>query len=173
MFLQKIYKEWRLLFWAVLFFIAAQCFFMYKGISTIPFFLYYMYGQKHPKKQSIDVILLKTPTGYFNTNKLSGREQEMLLNPIDLYISLKTKGDGNTFNINHRFSSTSINNYFKKMLCNDSLSIEQFPTWWATYYKAVAKPLHDSVTVVKSSVSTTYPYLKLDKDSVIFKVKIN
>jgi len=49
LFLQKIYKEWRLLFWAVLFFIAVQCFFMYKGISTIPFFYIICMDKSTPK----------------------------------------------------------------------------------------------------------------------------
>ena len=47
-------------------------------------------GKSTPKK-SIDVILLKTPTGYFNTNKLSGREQEMLLNYSTCFCNYKRK----------------------------------------------------------------------------------
>ena len=81
MFLQKIYKEWRLLFWAVLFLITAQCFLCKKALVPFPFFILYVWT-KAPQKQPIDVILLKTPTGYFNTNKLSGRDQERLLNQV-------------------------------------------------------------------------------------------
>ncbi len=132
-----------------------------------------MYGQAHPKKDSINVVLLKTKNGYYNTKQLSGREQEMLVNPIGLYISLKNTGDGNKININNRFSSTTTKNYLYKMLCNDSEAVQQFPQWWLSYYKQIAKPKEDSVTVVKSSVSTTYPYLKSTNDSIIFSLKVN
>ena len=70
--------------------IAVQCFFMYKGISTIPYFILYVWA-KAPQKQPIDVILLKTPSGYFNTNKLSQREQEMLLNYSTCFCNCKRK----------------------------------------------------------------------------------
>jgi hypothetical protein len=146
---------------------------MYKGIQNIPFFLYYMYGQAHPKKDSINVVLIKTKDGYFNTKKLSGREQEILLNSVDFYVSLKNTGDGNKINIANRFSSVSTQKYFEKMLCNDSAALDKFPEWWLSYYKQVANPTADSVTVVKSSVSTSFPYKKSVTDSIIFSLKIN
>lgn len=144
---------------------------MYKGISNIPFFLYYMYGQNHPKKDSIDVILIKTPTGYYNTKNLSGREEELLLKTVDFYIKLKKGGDFNLLNIKNRFTSPQIKHFFEKAIGNDTISVKQFPAWWASYYKQIALPNQDSVTLVKSSISTTFPYLKSKTDSVIFTVK--
>jgi hypothetical protein len=173
LFLKTLYTEWRLLFYAVILFILAQTFFVYKGIENIPFFLYYMYGQTHPKKDSINIVLIKTKEGYFNPKKLSGREQEMLLNSVDYYVSLKKRGDGNKINIANRFSSISTRNYFEKMLCNDSAALKKFPQWWLSYYTQVVNPLGDSVTIVKSTVSTTYPYSKSSTDSVIFSLKVN
>jgi hypothetical protein len=173
LFLKRLYNEWRLLFWVVIFFAVGQASFMYKGIKNIPFFLYFMYGQKHPKQDNIDVLLIKTNNAYFNHQRLSGREQELLLNTINIYNNIKTKGDGTFINIDNRFSNANTKAYLHKMLCNDSVALQQFPNWWAGYFKQVSNIKNDSVTVVKSSVSTTYPYTKSPIDSIIFTVKIN
>jgi hypothetical protein len=173
LFLQQLYKEWRLLFWIVIAFIIGQCYFTYKGVKNVPFFLYYMYGQKHPKQQSIDVLLIKTSQGYYNHQQLSGREQELLLNTVNLYTNLKTKGDGTVINIDNRFINPDVKQYLYKMMCNDSTALQQFPQWWGNYFKQVSHISNDSVSVVKSIVSTTYPYTKLPTDSVIFSIKIN
>jgi hypothetical protein len=132
-----------------------------------------MYGQKHPKQQSIDVLLIKTSQGYYNHQQLSGREQELLLNTVNLYTNLKTKGDGTVINIDNRFINPDVKQYLYKMMCNDSTALQQFPQWWGNYFKQVSHISNDSVSVVKSIVSTTYPYTKLPTDSVIFSIKIN
>ncbi|MBP6432688.1 MAG: hypothetical protein KA319_13060 [Ferruginibacter sp.] len=132
-----------------------------------------MYGQKHPKQKSIDVILIKTSQGYYNHQQLSCREQELLLNYISPYISLKIKGDGTFININNRFSNPALKQYLFKMLCNDSFALQQYPQWWGSYFKQVSHISNDSVSIVKSSVSTIYPYAKLPTDSVVFSIKIN
>lgn len=131
-----------------------------------------MYGQNHPKKDSIDVILIKTPTGYYNTKKLSGREEELLLKTVEFYTKLRKGGDFNLLNINNRFSSVNVKHFFENAIGNDTTAVQQFPKWWVSYYKQIALPKEDSVTLVKSSVSTTFPYSKSLTDSVIFTVKI-
>ncbi|HQY11218.1 MAG TPA: hypothetical protein PK133_03365 [Ferruginibacter sp.] len=175
MFLKRLYNEWRSLFWALLLFMAAQLFFMAKGIENIPFFLYHMYGQVHPRKDSTAVYLVKTKEGYFNHKKLSSREQEMLLNPVIYYANLKKDGDGTVETVENRFGSVAgaqTMAYLQKQLGNDSLSLTRFPGWWGNYFRLVSKDAFDSVSVVRSYVYSKAPYHKAAADSLSFTVKL-
>jgi len=175
LFLKRIYTEWRSLFWLILLFIAAQLFFMYKGIENVPFFLYHMYGQVHPPKDSTAVYLVKTPGGYFNHKKLSSREQEMLMNPVIYYNNLKKNGDGMLETVEKRFSNIaggSTISYLQRHLGNDSNSLAGFPQWWGRYFQLVSQNKYDSVAVVRSYVSSKWPFNKMTADSLLFTIKL-
>jgi hypothetical protein len=153
----------------------AQLFFMAKGIQNVPFFLYHMYSRDHQPVDSTAVYLIKTPDGYFNHKKCSNREQEMLMNPVSYYVSLKQNGDGINESIKKRFSKfVSATGYenLQGQLSNDSVSISKFPAWWGRYFQAVSKTNYDSVSVVKSYVYSKTPYHKAKTDSIIFTLKL-
>ena len=148
---------------------------MVKGIENIPFFLYYMYGQKHPAKDSTAVYLIKTADGYFDHKVLSNREQEILMNPVLYYSNLKQNGDGSFQNVKNRFgriAGEATIAYLEKQLCNDQSSIQRFPGWWGRYFSSITGNKYDSVSVVKSYVSSQPPYQKRETDSLIFTVKL-
>ncbi|HMK02980.1 MAG TPA: hypothetical protein VK489_02265 [Ferruginibacter sp.] len=170
-----MYKEWRLMFWLLLLFVVGQFFFMAKGIQNVPFFLYYMYSQKHPPKDSIAVYLIKTSTGYYDHKKLSSREQELLMNSVGYYVNLKRDGDGINETIKKRFGKITGKgglSYLQEQLVNDSSALLQFPEWWGRYFQTVVKNKFDSVSVVRSYVSTAPPYNKSATDSLVFTIKL-
>src|SRR5436190_3859137 len=105
MYLRKVYKEWRTFFWVIIIAISAQLFFMVKGISNVPFFLYHMYSYAHQPKDSFNVILIKTTDGYLDPYQLSGREAEMLMKNIPYFMTQKDKGwkDGVSLAVERRF----------------------------------------------------------------------
>lgn len=155
--------------------IAAQLFFMGKTIENVPFFLYYMYGQPHPPKDSSVVYLIKTEEGYFNHKKLSSREQEMLMNPVIYYENLVKNGDGTFSNVEKRFTrwvDSSKIKYLNQQLANEPVSVATFPAWWGRYFKSVSETTCESVSVVKSFVYAKPPYHKAAHDSIIFSLKL-
>lgn len=173
--LKKIYTQWRLAFWAVLLFIVAQAFFMAKGVQNVPFFLYHMYGKKHPSRDSIGIYLVKTPDGYFNHKKLSNREQEILMNSVSYYVNLQHDGDGINASIKKRFEkivSGKGYEYLQKHLANDSVEISNFPKWWSRYFSSVSNIHTGSVSVIKTYMYSKAPYNKSGNDSLIFTVNL-
>lgn len=141
----------------------------------MPFFLYDMYSRDHQPKDSIAVFLVKTPEGYFNHKKLSGREQEMLMNPLGYYDNLERDGDGTGQTIDNRFKGRvpdKLLSHMKNTLSNNIVRMEAFPAAWARYYKEVGDTRFDSVTVVKSYIYRQSPFKKSPIDSVMFTVKV-
>lgn len=177
MFLKKVYKEWRALFWAILVFIAAQAFFMYKGIENVPFFIYSMFSTVHPVKDSAEVILIKTKDGYISPFLQSNREAEMLINNVPYYNQLKRNGyaDGINETIERRFKNRLPASQYKFVfdgLSNDSIAVNKYPQWWADYFSSVFDEGLDSVEVVKSYIYYQPSFHKSLVDSVIFSVSL-
>ena len=176
MFVTRVYKEWRLLFWALVLFMAAQAFFMARGIENVPFFLYHMYSKDHRPTDSIGVYLIKGPYGlYLNHKQLSNREEEMLMNAIDYYVKLKQSGKNINETIEKRFrgrTSVAVYDYLQKQLTNDDAALTAFPQWWANYLHSVINNDAYYVSVVKSYVYALPPYNKSISDSLIFTVNL-
>jgi len=146
---------------------------MIKGIENVPFFLYYMYSQQHPPKDSSVAYLIKTNKGYFDHKKLSNREQEILMNAVIYYANLEKDGDGTAEAVESRFGAVAaVKPYLQKQLCNDSNSLAKFPGWWGNYFRSVSKEKYDSVSLVKTYVYSIPPYNKSENDSLIFTIKL-
>lgn len=155
--------------------VTAQVFFMAKGIENIPFFLYHMYSQPHPYKDSVPVYMVRTNEGYFDHKKLSNREQELLMNSISYYVNLKRDGDGTIGTVESRFGSSlsraSIR-YLQKHLGNDSTALVRFTGYWTRYFNAVSNHQYSSAAVYRSYVCPYPPYRLSANDSLIFSVKL-
>ena len=176
MFLTRVYKEWRLLFWGILLITSAQFFFMARGIENIPFFLYHMYSKDHQPMDSIGIFMVKTPLGYFDHKQLSNREEEMLMNSVSYYVNLKQSGKKDNETIKKRFYKimpASWYNYLLVHLTNDSIAISSFPQWWGNYLRSISDIRKTTVSVVRSDIFSTMPYKKSTTDSVIFTIKLN
>lgn len=176
MLLTRIYKEWRLLFWALLLFMAAQLFFMAKGIENVPFFLYHMYSKAHQPVDSIAVYLVKGPYGlYLNHKQFSNREEEMLMNSIGYYVNLKKAGKQALATVEQRLRGrlpAAGYDYMLAHLTNDDAAIAAFPLWWARYFQSVTDNNIDYVSVVRSYVYASPPYNKSLTDSLVFTVNL-
>ena len=175
MFLKKLNKEWRLMFWVLLMLIAGQVFFMFKGIENIPFFLYHMYSKAHPRLDSVPVYLLKTNSGYFNHKQLSNREEEMLMNSLIYYCNLKKNRDGTAETVEQRFKDLLPANWYQHLqqqLINDDTRLDEFPAWWGRYMAVVSNKKDIEAAAVKSYVYAVPPYLKSKTDSVLFSVSL-
>lgn len=170
MFLQTLYRRWRGLFWVLLLLIAAQLFFMAKGIENIPFFLYNMYSQPHHPKDSATVYLIKTNTGYSNTKAWSNRQEELLMNSAGYWLTLLQKGDATASTVQQRLKGRLPEgwyNFIQKGLVNDSVTIAAFPGWWARYFTAQHSAV-GPVQLVQTTVSLRPPYGKSFVDSILF-----
>lgn len=169
----KVYKQWKLLFWLLLTAVSFQGFFMAKGIENVPFFLYHMFSTVDTHNDSLKVILIKTPDGYFNTNNLSGREREMLMN--NAYIVSEQIAaaftDPMSQAVKNRFeerTSKEVYEKLKEQLTNNDDNFKAYPGWWLRYFNQVQNYQFDSLSLV-----STYIYLnpfvhKSEKDSIIF-----
>jgi len=155
---------------------AAQFFFMAKGIGNIPFFLYHMYSKDHQPVDSMPVYLIKSGDTYLNYKTLSNREEEILMNSVSYYCKLlQNKDEGARQTIRNRFQklvSAGTYDYVTAKLSNDSMALARFPTWWAGYFKTVMHAKQDSVSVVRSYVYSKNPFNKSANDSLIFSVKL-
>ena len=177
MFLQKVYKEWRALFWCICIFLCCQLFFMYKGIENAPFFLYNMFSTVHSPKDSLPVLLIKKTGGYINPFKLSNREAEMLTNNVEYYQLLKKTNytDVLSATIESRFKhrmSPSLYQFAFDGLSNDSASVNQYPVWWSSYFTPINNEAVDSVVLVTSYVQFLPQFFKSAKDSIILIPKL-
>jgi hypothetical protein len=177
MFLKKVYQEWRPFFWCLVLLMAAQAFFMFKGIQNAPFFLYQMFSTVHPLADTVKVVLIKTPGGYFNQFKLSNREAEMLLNNIDYYKKLKENHceDFIAPTIEKRFGRRlpeSLYSAVFKNLVNDRVAVEQYPYWWKKYFNSVNDKPYTQAEVVLSNIVYGNEIVNSSSDSVIFKISL-
>jgi hypothetical protein len=174
MFLKRLYREWRALFWLVLVFILSQAFFMYKGIENVPFFLYHMYSQKHEHKDSATVLLVKTEQGYLFTKSFSNRQEELLLNAAGYYISLKNSARDTILPVvESRFKNrlpAGIYTKLEQQLSNSPAAINSFPAWWGRYFYSIRSSTKGPVSLVQSRVSLSPPYAKSPADSIIFTI---
>ncbi|CAN5684931.1 hypothetical protein BH11BAC3_BH11BAC3_17690 [soil metagenome] len=175
MYLQKVYNQWKLLFWVIVSAIFFQAFFMAKGIENIPFFLYHMFGSVQSSTDSVNIVLIKTPEGYFNTNKLSGREREMLMNNTNYFIEQKKQGFGDPLEqtVENRFKNRVNNttyNYLQQSLLNDSTHLAAYPGWWQRYFERVQNKKFASVEIVSSYIYFNSSMYKSQTDSIVFTV---
>ncbi len=175
MYLQKVYRQWKLLFWIIMIAIFCQAFFMVKGIENIPFFLYQMFGSVQSTNDSINVILIKTPEGYFNTNKLSGREREMLMNNTSYFIDRKRQSpiDPLSQTLDDRFKNRvndKTYHYLQQSLLNDSVHLNAYPGWWNRYFQHMQNSRYSSVSIVSTYIHFNSAIYKSPEDSVVFTV---
>jgi hypothetical protein len=159
--------------WALLALIAAQAFFMYKGIENVPFFLYNMYAGSHPGADSQAVYWVKTPAGYLNNRRFSNRQQELLYNTPGYYAALRSSPRDTVLQVvDTRFAgrvSPGLYAYMVGSLSNGPAAIDGFPAWWGRYFRSVC-PGQGPVQVVQARVSLRPPYGKSPVDSILFTI---
>lgn len=175
MFLQQLYRQWRLLFWVVLLWMLFQLISVFKGIENSPFILYYMFSTPHRAMDSIPVTLIKTPTGYLDQFAFTNREAELLLNNVEFYNRMRKNNyqDDILPTIAHRLPknwSSSTKQYVYTSLSNDSVHFKQYPNWWFRYAGSIGVATQEPIEMVRSYVYFDNGQLRKSLfDSVIFK----
>ena len=177
MFLKKVYQIWRPFFWLIVFFTIGQAYFMFKGIENAPFFIYSMFSTIHQDTDSLPVVLIKTPEGYYNHSKLSNREAEMLLNNADFFSTMNRIQSQDPIKtvIDRRFSGNSMGQwriYANNQLSNNAASLARYPEWWKKYFTSVSNKKEGDIELVLSHVYFKSGYKKSPFDSVLFTINL-
>ena len=173
MYLRKVYKEWRGFFWLIIIAISTQLFFMTKGVSNIPFFLYHMYSYAHQPKDSFNVLLIKTKDGYLDPYRVSGRESEMLMKNIPYFMLQKNRGwkDDISLTVEKRFKNQlpgPVYDYLHRGLVNDTTAFLKYPRWWQQYFDRTYHQSFDTVAVISTYIKYQPNFSKSPVDSTIF-----
>ncbi len=173
MFLRKLYRDWRPMFWCLILLIAGQFFFMIKGIENLPFFLYHMYGKPHPVQDSIAIYQLRYDGKIYNTSQLSNREEELLMNSIGSYMMVKSNNniDPIDADIRRRFGSRlpgGLYHIVRTRLSNSGNALDGYPDWWSRYFRSINPTLTGPFSIVQRRVAIQPPFGASPQDSVIF-----
>ena len=157
MFLMHLYKKWKPMFYFLLVFICIQSFILYKRVETIPFFIFDLYsGKAHlPDTGYYDRYYLNGK--YFDTRKLSSREQETLLGSYDYFLKLKANGfyATDTMTIHKRLYGRVSDHLYKTIfdrLTNNQVNDSIYLYWWRKYFEQVSHQHIDSIVKITSSI---------------------
>ncbi len=176
MYLSKVYRDWKFLFWLIITGMVLQAYSMYKGIENVPFFLHNMFSTTHAAADSVKVYLVKTNAGYFNTSNLSGRENEMLMNNVAYYHdrSRNRFRDPLIPTVESRFKDRvgdSTYQYLRGSLSNSIRSFEKFPAWWGRYFMQVQARSFPEITLVSTFIYFQPSIYKSSVDEIVFSVQ--
>ncbi|MEO5646989.1 MAG: hypothetical protein ABIQ56_01435 [Chitinophagaceae bacterium] len=147
---------------------------MFKGIENIPFFLYHMFSTKHQPQSSYLILAIKTDKGFFDSKSLSNREYELLIGSAEHYAKLQTTGDPTSKLIDSRFGKmgSELTNYANKHLVNDSISIEQYPRWWARYFTKITGGKFNTAGIVYMHISYVDSQVIATPGDILFTEKL-
>lgn len=149
MFWKRAYHQWRFIFWVAVLAVAAQAFFMFKAVETVPFFLYHMFGFAHERQDTYPVLVVRVGDRELAPYALSNREAELVFNSVDRYLQLVKQGDYLEPVFQRRFErwvSPGTYALLRERILNSQQQVSAFPAWWAaqlrTYYPpAVGQPI--------------------------------
>ena len=161
------------MFYVIIIFIAAQIFFMYKGVETIPFYLLSMYSTRSYIRDTTYQAAWYVNGKKLDATNLPNREMETLLGSFDYYQSLKRRNfiATDTATIQKRFKNIlSVKCYetVYNRLTNNKVNDNLFLNWWIRYLSKAINKKVDSVAVVRSSIIVWKPAFKEIKDSTLF-----
>lgn len=174
MFLKKLYSQWRSMFYFLLVLIACQVFFMYKGVETIPFFLFHMYSTRQPALDTTIQTKIFIRGKEFDTRKLTGREKETLMGSLSYFYRLRE----NNF---HATDSATIASRLKGILnpgmydkvysrlTNSKIDDKVFFDWWQKYLSRVSGQTADTFSILKSTIIWQPSYRALNDTVSLFE----
>ena len=145
------------MFVLVILFIVVQIYIMYKGVETVPFFIFNLYSGKIQPSDTTRLATFYINGKKFNTDNLINREQETLLGSYDYYIKLRSSGfiATDTSTINKRFKGKvpltlykCIYNRLTNAWVNDSIYLY----WWRKYFSQVSHQHIDSITIISTPI---------------------
>ena len=158
------------MFYFVMVFICVQAFIMYKRVETIPFFIFDLYSGKAHLSDTGYYDRYYLNGKYFDTRKLSSREQETLLGSYDYYLKLKANGffATDTMTIHNRFYGRVPNQLYNTIfdrLTNKEVNDSNYLNWWRRYFIQVSNQRVDSIVKITSRIDYK-PDFKVMNDTV-------
>ena len=158
------------MFYFVLVFICIQAFIMYKRVETIPFFIFDLYSGKARLSDTGYYDRYYLNGKYFDTRKLSSREQETLLGSYDYYLNLKANGfyATDTSTIHNRFYGKISSGLYRTIfdrLTNKQVNDSIYLHWWRSYFMQVSHHPVDSIVKITSRIYYKPDY-KIMQDTV-------
>jgi hypothetical protein len=134
-----------------------------------------MFSTTHAAADSVKVYLVKTPTGYFNTSLLSGREHEMLMNNIAYYHHRASDGfqDPIVATIHARFKhrvGERTYRFLEGNLSNSQHKFNDYPAWWRRYFMQVQPRTFTGIAVVATYIYFHPAIHKSAVDEIVFNV---
>lgn len=138
MFLIRVYKENKFLFFLFSFFCLGQIFFFYKGAETTPFYLYGMYSANQSPKEEYPVFVIEINRKVFNYDDLPSANREMIISSLEHYRTLVQNNFRDTILpvVEKRFKRKVSEENFQVIanrLINDSTDRKPYQNWLKDY----------------------------------------
>ena len=142
LFLPKVYRENRWLFYLIIIYLALQGFVLYKGVKNTPFYLWGMYSRPAHVHETYEYPIIVADSNEVLYSSLKGWEREILTNAIKRYRSLQN----NQFNdplktvVDKRFKYRVPDEYYRyslRQLTNIPEIEQDFPLWHHRYLEQV------------------------------------
>jgi hypothetical protein len=147
---------------------------MYKGVETIPFFLFNMYGTRHVTRDTTYNVAIYVNDKKLDKSKLIGREKESLFGSLNFFEQLKKNDffatDPNVIEkrFKHRLPQNLYNLVYTR-LTNSQITDSAFYNWYAKYLSQVAGQQVDFFSIRRSSVVWVPHYKKLNDTVSLIK----
>lgn len=105
LFLARVYRKSKPLFWALVLFIIGQGFFTWKGVDTMPFYNWGMFSGRFPDKAQYEVLYINVDGRYVPLTRLPRTKLNVLEKAIRYYLLMEENGfrDGMDGVIESRF----------------------------------------------------------------------
>lgn len=134
LFLYRVYRQSKLLFWAMMVFIIGQGFFTWKGVDTMPFYNWGMFSGRFPDKEQYEVLYINVDGRYVPLTKLPRTKLNVLEKAIRYYLLMEENGfrDGMDGVIESRFKGRlgdEAYHFVYHRLSNTGMQKEVFANW--------------------------------------------
>ena len=174
LFLIRIYRENKFLFYIFCLFCTGQIFFLWKGVETTPFYLYGMYSAKQYPKESYRIFIIEINGKEFNYDKLPSANREMTISSLEHYCAL----DENNFRdtilpaVEKRFKGKFSEKNFQIMasrITNDSTDKIPYQDWLKDYLTQTTGEEISSLKVFNAGFSYVPEFHLVSKDLLFEK----
>jgi hypothetical protein len=167
MFLRLLYQKWKTLFWILVVMMGLQAFFMFKGVETVPFFLYSLYSLPLTPADTTAKTVILINGKAFEADRLTSREQETLMASFSYYQYLRQHGFLATdpATIEKRLSGKLPRSWYPAAyhkLTNSSVNDTLFLHWWVKYLSRVSAEKIDSVSMFQTHIAWKPQYHPLN-----------
>jgi len=138
-YLVRVWKQNKILFAFILYFILLQSFFTIKRVQNFPFFIFDMYSRPIDKPETITIYEIKYANKSLPYTQLTDVKESMLLSQIKAYQANKQAFPDFVHQqvLDNRFKNKLSNKSFqfvKNGLSNDSTFKKMFPIWLNKMY---------------------------------------